>query len=68
MVSIHAGDHVQVRYREANLQIQVSGVAEDNGSIGDSVHVRVIPVGIENDQQPQLFGVVLSSREVEISR
>jgi len=67
-VIIHAGDHVQVRYREANLQIQISGVAEDNGSMGSRVHVRVIPISLENDQQSELLGVVLNSQEVEISR
>ena len=65
---IHAGDHVKVLDREDNLQIQVSGVAEDNGALSGKVHVRVLPIGLENDHQPQLLGVALSSNEVEISR
>jgi flagella basal body P-ring formation protein FlgA len=62
---VHAGETVLLWSEERNTRIEVSGTAEENGAIGDTIHVRLTQntsVAIV----PQLVGVVRGAGNVEM--
>ncbi len=66
-IAVHAGDPVRLWRREALLQIEVAGIAEQNGSLGETVRVRLSQRNNEDPFAPKEFaGVVKGPSDVEI--
>ena len=66
-VAVHAGDPVRLWRREALLQLEVAGIAEQNGSLGETVRVRLLQRNNEDPFAPkELAGVVEGPSDVEI--
>jgi hypothetical protein len=62
---VRAGETVLLWSEERNTRIEVSGTAEENGAIGDTIHVRLT----QNTSAaivPQLVGVVRGAGNVEM--
>lgn len=63
---IRAGQQVQLWKHESGLQMEVSGIAEDNGSMGQKIRVRLALMS-EKDQPPQeIAGIVRGAQSVEM--
>lgn len=66
-VVVHAGDTVRLWRREPLLQIEVAGVAEENGSLGKTVRVRVVSRNTDNPFTREEFtGIVEGRADVEM--
>jgi hypothetical protein len=67
VIVMHAGDRIHLWRREALLQIEISAVAEENGSLGKPVRVR-FSGGSQNDptMREECSGVVRSPSDVEM--
>jgi hypothetical protein len=66
-IVVHAGDTVLLWRREALLQIAVNGVSEENGSLGNTVLVRLPQRSIDSVSPPEEFtGVVRGPSNVEM--
>src|SRR5277367_5914956 len=64
---IHVGDTVRLWRQEAVLRIELAGVAEENGSLGKLIRVRLLRRNT-NDQstQTEFAGIVRGKSDVEI--
>ena len=65
---IRAGDRVSLWSADHNLRIDTSGIAENSGSEGDNVRVRLSRIGLDGQTQHIVFGVIRGPREVEMQR
>jgi hypothetical protein len=66
-IVVRAGDTVRLWRREALLQITVNGVSEENGSLGNTVLVRLPQRSIDSISPPEEFtGVVRGPSNVEM--
>jgi len=63
---VHSGDLVQLRGSEKNLRIEVAGKAEESGTVGSIVHVRMINSGFDIGREQTLTGIVRGPGDVEI--
>jgi Chaperone for flagella basal body P-ring formation len=64
---VRAGENVKVLRREATLQIEIRGVAEQNAGLGKPVRVRLSKVGVDVKQvQKEIVGVVTGPKTVEM--
>ena len=64
---VRAGDIVRVWKQESLLRIEVTGVSEENGSLGKTVRVRLSNKSMDDLTAPkQVFGVVRGPSDVEI--
>jgi hypothetical protein len=52
-VVVHAGDPVRLWRREALLQIEVAGLSEQNGTVGQTVRVRLFHGNNDNPTAPE---------------
>jgi hypothetical protein len=64
---VRAGEIVQLWRQEPLLRIEVAGIAEQSGAMGERIHVRLLH---RNDGNPadeaELTGVVRGHAEVEM--
>jgi len=66
---VHAGDRVLLWSEENNMRLQVMAIAEDNGGVGDKVHLRIEGTGWGGDQPArQTAGTVRGPAEVEMEQ
>ena len=65
---VHAGDLVQMWSQEENLRIEASGRAQETGTTGSVVHVRLLHSGFDPGQEQTLIGIVRGPGDVEIRR
>jgi ribosomal 50S subunit-recycling heat shock protein len=64
---IRAGDVIEVWRQEDLLRIEVSGVAEQSGSMGETIRVRLLrPAGSNQSLEEQFSGVVRGRADVEM--
>jgi hypothetical protein len=48
---VRTGTRVQVQELSANVRMEMAAIAQGNGAVGDSVRVRLIPVGGNDGDQ-----------------
>jgi hypothetical protein len=66
---VRAGDIVRLWRQEDHLRIEVAAVSEESGSLGRSVHVRLIRANSADQQVEQQFvGIVRGPADVEMGR
>ena len=65
---VRAGDTVRLWRRENELRIEVAAVAEESGSLGKSIRVRLVRAGMEGQAERQMTGVVRGPADVEMQR
>jgi Chaperone for flagella basal body P-ring formation len=65
---VRAGDTVRLWRRENELLIEVAAVAEESGSLGKSIRVRLVRAGMEGQAERQMVGVVRGPADVEMQR
>jgi hypothetical protein len=64
---IHAGDTVRLWRQEAVLRIELSGIAEENGTIGKSIRVRSLRRSTDDSStQSEFTGIVRGRSDVEM--
>jgi Chaperone for flagella basal body P-ring formation len=64
---VRAGENITVLRREASLQIEIRGVAEQSAALGKQVRVRLSKVGVDIEQaQKEIVGVVSGPATVEM--
>jgi hypothetical protein len=64
---VHAGDVVRLWRQETLLRIEVAGVSEESGALGNTVRVRLVPRNTDDQSIPEQFaGVVRGPSNVEI--
>ncbi|WP_348266056.1 flagella basal body P-ring formation protein FlgA [Edaphobacter sp. DSM 109919] len=64
---VRAGDMVQLWRQEDLLRIEVAGVAEQSGSVGETIRVRLLRrPGSNQSIEEQLSGVVRGRADVEM--
>jgi hypothetical protein len=67
-VVVHAGDPVRLWRREALLQIEVAGLSEQNGRVGQTVRVRLSNGNNDSPSAPEEFtGIVEAPADVEMN-
>jgi len=66
---VRAGDIVRLWRQEDHLRIEVAAVSVESGSLGKSVHVRLMRANAADQQVEQQFvGLVRGPADVEMSR
>jgi hypothetical protein len=63
---VHAGDIVQLWRQEDFLRIEVAGVAEESGSVGETIRVRLLRRNDSNQTAEEFTGVVCDRSNVEM--
>lgn len=64
---VRAGDVVELWRQEDFLRIEVSGVAEQSGSMGETIRVRLLRrTGSNQSAEAQLSGVIRGRQDVEM--
>jgi flagella basal body P-ring formation protein FlgA len=64
---VHAGDIVRLWRQEDLLRIEVAGVSEESGSLGQTIRVRLLRRDAENQTiQEQFSGIVRGQSDVEM--
>jgi hypothetical protein len=64
---VRAGDVVELWRQEDLLRIEVTGVAEQSGGLGETIRVRLLrPQGSSQSVEQQLSGVVRGRADVEM--
>jgi hypothetical protein len=64
---VHAGERIHVWKHESVLRIEVAGVAEEAGSLGQKIRVRIVPLSLAIAAPPEhLSGTVRGPANVEI--
>jgi hypothetical protein len=64
---VRAGDIVELWRQEDLLRIEVSGVAEQGGSMGETIRVRLLRrTGSNQSAEEQFSGIVRGRAEVEM--
>lgn len=64
---VHAGDIVQLWRQEDLLRLEVVGVAEESGSVGETIRVRLVHRNDSNQAAEEQFtGVVRGRADVEM--
>jgi Chaperone for flagella basal body P-ring formation len=64
---VHVGDIVRLWKQEDLLRIEVAGVSEENGGLGETIRVRLLPRNPDNQWIPEWFpGIVRGPFDVEI--
>jgi hypothetical protein len=64
---VHAGDIVQLWRQEDLLRIEVAGVAEESGSLGETIRVRLLRGnGSDQSTEEQFKGIVHGRSNVEM--
>ena len=68
-IMIHAGDPVRLFRHELLLQIEVAGISEESGSLGDTVRVRLAQISRDDGSIPEEFtGIVQGPSTVEMKK
>jgi hypothetical protein len=66
---VRAGEVVRLWRQESLLRIEVVGVSEENGGLGNTIRVRLLRRNTDDQSIPeQFFGVVRGPSNVEIQR
>jgi hypothetical protein len=66
---VRAGDVVRLWSREDAVRIELAAMAEENGGLGKTVRVRLMPRNTLGQQpEEQLLGVVRGPHDVEMQR
>jgi hypothetical protein len=65
---VHAGDQVLLRSEDANLRLQLTAVAEENGGVGDRVRVRLLGGSFDEQGAKRVTGIVRGPGEVEMDQ
>jgi hypothetical protein len=64
---VHAGDTVRLWRQEAALRIELAGVAEENGSLGKLIRVRLLRRNTDDQStRAEFAGVVRGKSDVEM--
>jgi hypothetical protein len=64
---IHVGDRVRLWRQEAVLRIELAGVAEENGSLGKLIRVRLLRRNTDDQStQTEFAGIVRGKSDVEM--
>jgi hypothetical protein len=64
---VHVGDIVRLWRQEDLLRIEVAGVSEESGGLGQTIRVRLIPRNMDGQWPPEHFsGVVRGLLDVEM--
>lgn len=63
---VHAGDLVQLLAQEKNLRMQIAGRAEESGSLGSKVRVRLLNSGFDIRPEQTFIGIVRGPGKIEI--
>jgi hypothetical protein len=64
---VHAGDIVRLWRQESLLRIEVAGVSEESGGLGNTIRVRLLHGNTDDQSTPEQFsGVVRGPSNVEI--
>jgi hypothetical protein len=64
---IHVGDNVRLWRQEASLRIELAAVAEENGSLGKLIRVRLLRRNTDDQSIPAEFnGIVRGKSDVEM--
>ena len=66
--AVRAGQVVRLWRHEAGLQVDVSGVAEDNGSLGQRIRVRSSVVSGSGQPPQEIAGIVRGAASVEMAQ
>ncbi len=66
--TVRAGQVVRLWKHEAGLQVDVSGVAEDNGSVGQRIRVRSSVVSGAGQPPQEIAGIVRGAASVEMAQ
>jgi hypothetical protein len=66
-VVIHAGEIVRLWKKETSLRIEVAGISEGNGGLGDPIKVRLLRRSIDDQSREEQFsGIVRGPSDVEM--
>jgi hypothetical protein len=66
-VVIRAGEIVRLWRQEISLRIEVAGISEGNGELGDLIKVRLLRRNTDDQStEEQFFGIVRGPSEVEM--
>lgn len=66
---VRAGETILLWKQEDLLRIEAAGVAEENGDVGETIRVRLVHRGTDDQAIPQeLAGIVRGPSNVEIER
>jgi hypothetical protein len=66
---VHAGDIIRFWRQEDHLRIEVAGIAEESGTLGKAVHVRLLRSSASVEQVEQQFvGLVRGPSDVEMQQ
>lgn len=66
-VVIHAGEIVRLWRKETSLRIEVAGISEGNGGLGDPIKVRLLRRSIDDQSREEQFsGIVRGPSDVEM--
>lgn len=64
---VHAGDVVQLWWQESLLRVEVAGIAEESGGLGETIRVRLLRRSTEGQfHEEELTGVVRGRADVEM--
>ena len=64
---VHVGDIVRLWKQEDLLQIEVAGVSEESGGLGETIRVRLLPRNPDGQWIPERFsGIVRGPSDVEM--
>jgi hypothetical protein len=64
---IHAGEIVRLWRQEASLRIEVAGISEGNGGLGDPIRVRLLRRNTDDQSIDEQFsGIVRGPSDVEM--
>ena len=66
-VVIHAGEIVRLWRQETSLRIEVAGISEGNGGLGDPIKVRLLRRNTDDQSREEQFsGIVRGPSDVEM--
>ena len=64
---VRAGDIVRLWKQESSLRIEVAGVSEESGALGQTIRVRLLRRNTEDQSIPeQFFGIIRGPSDVEM--
>jgi Chaperone for flagella basal body P-ring formation len=62
---VRAGERIRLWFQQSNTRMELSGIAEGSGAIGDTVRVRLTQ-STTGQIEPELQGIVRGPSEVEL--
>lgn len=64
---VRAGDRIRLWSQQNNTRMELTGIAEESGAVGSTVHVRLTTSASAEDE-PELQGIVRGPSEAELQQ